>query len=248
MQQRADHADRGDLVGGIELRPAGVAAVAGAGAEERVGAARVHFVAELHAGVERRVAVDVPVDARDLVVTRLLELVLVGVVVLPGARRVGRVRQREQVEHLLPDAVDAARRDACCSAKQPGPPVVELHASPCAASCGSLIQSRWPRLSTVCEKSPARSSAVGIVLSCSVPGSFLGSRSCEKKKNSLSRLPLKPVPGTSTGPPIVQAVLSNRYGALAQLGTRSAGVPAATPASHWRRRSQLLVLNFSLRL
>ncbi len=63
-----------------------------------------------------------------------------------------------------------------------------------------------------------------MVLSCSVPGSVRGRRSCEKKKKSLSRFWLKPVPGTSTGPPIVHAVLSNRYGAFSQL--------ASWPASH----------------
>ena len=124
------------------------------------------------------------------------------------------------------------------SGKQPGPPVLTLHANP--VRFGSRIQRIWPALLTVCEKSPARSSAVGMVLSCSVPGSLRGRRSCEKKKNSLSRLWLKSVPGTRTGPPIVHAVLSNRYGAFAQL--------AVWPASHWRRRSQVFVLNFSLRL
>jgi hypothetical protein len=87
-----------------------------------------------------------------------------------------------------------------------------------------LIQRSCPWLLKVCEKSPFRSAAVGMVLSCSVPGSLRGSRSCEKKKNSLSRLWLKLVPGMRTGPPIVHAVLSNRYGAFAQLAT--------WPASH----------------
>ena len=96
------------------------------------------------------------------------------------------------------------------SGKQPGPPVLTLHASPCAARFGSLIQRMRFWLSNVCEKSPERSRAVGMVLSCSVPGSVRGRRSCEKKKNSLSRFWLKSVPGTSTGPPIVHAVLSNR--------------------------------------
>ena len=114
------------------------------------------------------------------------------------------------------------------SGKQPGPPVLTLHASPCAARIGSLIQRTWPALLNVCEKSPARSSAVGMVLSCSVPGSVRGSRSCEKKKNSLSRLWLKSVPGTRTGPPIVHAVLSKRYGGLR--AARGLARVALTPA------------------
>src|SRR5947207_943902 len=46
------------------------------------------------------------------------------------------------------------------SGKQPGPPVLTLHANP--VRFGSLIQRIWPALLTVCEKSPARSSAVGM--------------------------------------------------------------------------------------
>ena len=111
VQQRAHHAERADFVRGVELRPAGVAAVAGAGPQERIRAARVHFVPELHAGVERRIPVDVVVDARHLVVARLLEHILVGVVVLAAAGRIGRVRQREQVQHPLADRVDAVRRN-----------------------------------------------------------------------------------------------------------------------------------------
>ncbi len=63
--------------------------------------------------------------------------------------------------------------------------------------------------STVCEKSPARSSAVGIRRWLSVPGSVRDRRSCDKKKNSLFRPLLNSVPGMSTGPPSVHAVLSN---------------------------------------
>ena len=72
------------------------------------------------------------------------------------------------------------------------------------------MKRRRPWLSNVCEKSPLRSRSVGIVLSCSVPGSLRGSRSWEKKKNSLSRLRLNDTPGTITGPPNVHAVLSKR--------------------------------------
>jgi len=89
--------------------------------------------------------------------------------------------------------------------KQAGPPVTTLHAP---EASGSRMLIRRPWLSNVCEKSPLRSSAVGMVRVLSAPGSVRGSRSCDQKKNSLSRPRLKSVPGSSTGPPNVHAVLS----------------------------------------
>ena len=59
--------------------------------------------------------------------------------------------------------------------------------------------------SNVCEKSPARSSAVGIRRWLSVPASVRERMSCDQKKNSLLRPLLNVVPGKSTGPPSVQA-------------------------------------------
>ena len=91
--------------------------------------------------------------------------------------------------------------------KQPAPPVLTLHGR---FDAGSLMNCNCPWLFRVSEKSPARSLSVGMVSWRSVPGSVRGSRSCEKKKNSLSRFRLKVVPGSTTGPPRVQAVLLKR--------------------------------------
>ena len=70
-------------------------------------------------------------------------------------------------------------------------------------------QTAAPDVSNVCEKSPLRSSAVGMRRSFRPPGSVRCRMSCEKKKNSLLRPLLKSVPGISTGPPSVHASLSN---------------------------------------
>jgi hypothetical protein len=51
--------------------------------------------------------------------------------------------------------------------KHPGPPVVTLHA---AVELGSLMKISRPFASSVCEKSPCRSSAVGIRYSRTCPG------------------------------------------------------------------------------
>src|SRR5688572_29273260 len=53
------------------------------------------------------------------------------------------------------------------SGKQPGPPVVTLHARPL---FGSLMKILWPVEFTDCEKSPRSSAAVGIVQLRSGPG------------------------------------------------------------------------------
>src|SRR5262245_47890838 len=88
--------------------------------------------------------------------------------------------------------------------KQPEPPVVTLQ-DPDFNGSRMLISRFW--LSNVWEKSPRRSSSVGI-LSCErLPGSRRGSMSCDQKKNSLSRFWLYLNPGRRTGPPIVYVVL-----------------------------------------
>src|SRR5262249_55964180 len=92
---------------------------------------------------------------------------------------------------------------------------------------GSLIHTMLPFRSRVCEKSPARSSAVGTRWNVRLPGSCRGSRSCETKKNSLSCLLLKSVPGSITGPPSVHAVLLYLYGALSHCA-RCAAVPSGS--------------------
>jgi hypothetical protein len=53
------------------------------------------------------------------------------------------------------------------SGKQPAPPAVTLHA---AVEFGSLMNISRPFASNVCEKSPARSSAVGMRYSRTGPG------------------------------------------------------------------------------
>src|SRR4051795_12567858 len=52
-----------------------------------------------------------------------------------------------------------------------------------------------------CEKLPLRSSAVGNVFVLAVVGMVSGRKSCDQKKNNLSRFRLKRIPGSSTGPP-----------------------------------------------
>src|SRR5258708_865302 len=81
-----------------------------------------------------------------------------------------------------------------------------------------MIGMRAPALVTVCEKSPDRSSAVGIVKRF-VAIDLLRIESSEKKKNSLERLLLKLVPGMISGPPNVPPGLLYRYrGGVAKSG------------------------------
>jgi hypothetical protein len=60
--------------------------------------------------------------------------------------------------------------------KQPGPPAVTLHAP---ARCGSLMNTSRPLTSRVCEKSPRRSSSVGIRYRRSGPGRWTCGASSE---------------------------------------------------------------------
>ena len=60
----------------------------------------------------------------------------------------------------------------------------------------------FPFASTLCEKSPRRSSSVGTVTRCSPTGSFRRWNSWLKKKNALFRCVLK-VFGMKIGPPTV---------------------------------------------
>ncbi len=92
VQQRVDVADRVDLVLARLLRPSG------AGRAEKRDAARALLVAELEPAVEGRVGPDVPVHPQHLVVPRPVLHGLERVVVLVGAGRIARVRQREEVQ------------------------------------------------------------------------------------------------------------------------------------------------------
>ncbi len=99
---------------------------------------------------------------------------------------------------------------------------------------------RRPCWSNVCEKSPRRSSSVGIRRSFNPPGSVRARISCDQKKNSLFLLRLNSVPGMSTGPPSVQAVLSNVYAGGSHC--------EVTPCEHCRRRLNSLPFQASSRL
>src|SRR5713226_8207467 len=95
-------------------------------------------------------------------------------------------------------------------AKHAAPPVTLLHEPD---NSGSRMKTRRFRLSKVWEKSPRRYSSVGTRRWFSPPGSVRESRSWDQKKNSLFRCLLNP-PGNNTGPPSVQAPLSNLYNGL----------------------------------
>ena len=84
----------------------------------------------------------------------------------------------------------------------------------CSPVNGSVMGTCAPVVVTVWEKSPARSSAVGIVKVLSMT-LLLRSRSYEKKKNSFVRLLLKLVPGMISGPPMVPPGFWYRYFGLA---------------------------------
>src|SRR5262245_14886356 len=101
-------------------------------------------------------------------------------------------------------------------AKQAFPtPVVTLQLPP--TIDGSLMLRIRPWRSRVGASPPARPSAVGMLICDSEPGSVRGSMSCDQKKNSLSRLRLKSVIGSSTGPPSVYVVLLYLYSGGLQL-------------------------------
>ena len=75
-----------------------------------------------------------------------------------------------------------------------------LHGSPVVKS--RMNGNGLPARSTLCEKSPARSRAVGTRLARSPTGSFRRCHSWLQKKNSF-RLSSLNMPGMNTGPPIV---------------------------------------------
>src|SRR5215472_16051949 len=66
---------------------------------------------------------------------------------------------------------------------------------------GSLTTISEPFRFSDCEKSPARSSAVGTVTCRSAPGLFTGHPSCDQKKNSFCRSRFHFL-GMKTGPPM----------------------------------------------
>src|SRR5437867_1578474 len=68
---------------------------------------------------------------------------------------------------------------------------------------GSMIGISTPVVVVVCEKSPLRSRAVGIVYWFGAVNPLLRRVSREKKKKSLLRLLLKLVPGMINGPPML---------------------------------------------
>lgn len=84
--------------------------------------------------------------------------------------------------------------------KQPASPDF-LQVFPWAIRTGSAINTGFPFLSTLAEKSPMRSSAVGIVKCRSLPGLLEGHISWEKKKKSFSLLVLNTF-GMKIGPPM----------------------------------------------
>src|SRR5258708_32682469 len=77
-----------------------------------------------------------------------------------------------------------------------------------------MIGMRAPELVTVCEKSPVRSSAVGMVKRL-VAIDLLRMESSEEKKNSLVRLLLELGPGRIGGPPNGPPGLLDRWRGLA---------------------------------
>src|SRR5260370_20949325 len=74
--------------------------------------------------------------------------------------------------------------------------------------CLSVIGS--PLLSTLCEKSPLFSSAVGIIKNLVAAGASVGQISCEKKKNNLLLSELN-LPGQWIGPPMLYPIVLKRF-------------------------------------
>src|SRR5437016_218036 len=98
--------------------------------------------------------------------------------------------------------------------KQPASPGTR-QVAPAAIFDGSATAIGLPVLSRLCEKFPARSSAVGTVIdSAASAGWIVGQISCEKKKNSLSRWVVKSRPGMITGPPALYPIVLNRFTGL----------------------------------
>src|ERR1043166_1237706 len=75
---------------------------------------------------------------------------------------------------------------------------------------GSFTTINAPFCSKDREKCPPRSSGVGKVYVERFEGIVRGRKSCDQKKNNLSRFLLKSVPGISTGPPRKYPGLLNR--------------------------------------
>ena len=120
---------------------------------------------------------DVPVDADDVVAAQLLRVAGELVVVVPLRDRIAdqrRVRQREQVQDLPAHRVDhALRNDVAREAAG----AAGVHVARQVLN-GLRMNRSWPALFLVCEKSPLRSSADGMVL-LTRNGSVRGSRSSE---------------------------------------------------------------------
>ena len=94
VEQGADEADRLAFERAHHLGPPG-------GRAERRRGTRALVVAELKPAVRGRRRTDVPVHAHHLIVSWPVRHGLVGVVVLIAARRVGRIRRREQAQERL---------------------------------------------------------------------------------------------------------------------------------------------------
>ncbi len=108
VDQRVDDAERVDVVGVLHLRPVALQEQPGARPGVATGA---DLMTELHAAVERGAGTHVPVDAQHLIGAQLLDDPFPLVVVLPRARRIGRVGQRELVQDVLTDRVDHRLRN-----------------------------------------------------------------------------------------------------------------------------------------
>src|SRR6185312_10622314 len=99
---------------------------------------------------------------------------------------------------------------------------------------GSSTRSSVPLLLKLCEKSPARSAAVGVYLNCCEPATNWPVRSCDQKKNAFLRSRFQCF-GMKIGPPIAYVSTLYRY------GTRGVAAPFF---SVWLL-SQVLELNCS---
>src|SRR3569833_1683997 len=76
---------------------------------------------------------------------------------------------------------------------------------------GSSTCSRVPSLLKLCEKSPVRSSVVGVYLNCCEPATNWPVRSCDQKKNAFLRSWFQCF-GIKIGPPMLYVSTLYRYG------------------------------------
>src|SRR5436309_261759 len=87
----------------------------------------------------------------------------------------------------------------------------------CAPVSGSVMVIREPLFWKLCEKSPPRSSAVGVYRFCVPPLTNWPVYSCDQKKNNRFLLRLKRC-GINTGPPMLYVSTLKRYGEIGDWG------------------------------